>query len=402
MKITEIRTRLFEYRLERRRGDAHAPSGRTHQNGLLVELLTDSELVGLTVAAPSAGPAIASLSGAVIGRDPRQVRGIWQTMANRVFKAGNVGLMNDALSALDTAVWDLKGKIHGEPVWRLLGAGTNRVLAYASGGDMPLTIDQLVEFYTYMAGLGFAAAKLKIGLDIEEDARRLAAVRDAMARVLGRPPALMVDASEYWHPKQAVRRICRLEEEFDLTWVEEPVQRADYIGLATVSRHIKAPVAAGENLDNVMEFLPYVQNGSADIVQIGRGMGGLTGALQVAELANGHGLPVIGSDSVGKHFAHLAAALSNHMMIEVHDAHVEEPMIIADNRIEDGHVVLGDSPGLGLTIDRDRLERYGVSALRTRSGYGWAGRRAGAGLIEVPASAEEKRVGAIPPGEELV
>jgi L-alanine-DL-glutamate epimerase-like enolase superfamily enzyme len=216
----------------------------------------------------------------------------------------------------------------------------------------------------------------------------------------GRKPDLMVDASEYWHPKQAVRRITRLEEEFDLTWVEEPVQRTDYRGLATVSEHIRSPVAAGENLKTVQEFQTYIEHRSADIIQVGRGMSGLTGAMQVANLAYAHGFPVIGSDSVAEHFAHVAAALPNHMILEVHDDEVEEPMVTADNWIEDGHVVLGESPGLGITIDRDVLEKHAVEKIRARSGYGWSVRRAGAGLMEVPATAEERRIGAMSPDED--
>src|SRR5690606_11576194 len=253
-------------------------------------------------------------------------------MVNLIFKSGNNGILNEALSVLDVALWDLKAKIYGEPLWRLLGAGTNRVMAYASGGDLPLNDEQLVAFYSHMARRGFRAAKLKIGLDIEEDARRLALVRDAMT-VDGKPPALMVDASEYWHAKQAVRRIARLEEEFDLTWVEEPVQRADYRGLAKVSSHIRAPVCAGENLKNVLEFQTYIEHGSVNIVQVGRLMSGLTGAMQVANLAYANGLPCAGSDSEGRIFAHVAAALPNHMILECHDDEIEEPMIKADNWI---------------------------------------------------------------------
>jgi L-alanine-DL-glutamate epimerase-like enolase superfamily enzyme len=339
---------------------------------------------------------IGRLKRVVIGTDPRQNVGLWQTMTNLLFKSGNAGIMNEALAALDVALWDLKAKAYGEPLWRLLGARTNRVLGYASGGDMPLTEDQLEVFYSHMASLGFRAAKLKIGLDIEEDAQRLARVRKVMT-VKGKPPALMVDCSEYWHAKQAVRRISRLEQEFDFTWVEEPVQRADYRGLATVSQHIKAPVAAGENLKTVLDFQSYIEHGSVDIVQIGRHMSGFTGAMQVANLAYANGLPCIGSDSEAKIFAHVAAALPNHMILEMHDDEVEEPMITADNHIEDGHVVLGDSPGLGITIDYDVLKAHTVEAVRTaRSGSGWAGRRAGAGLMEVPATAEEKRIGALP------
>lgn len=401
MKITEIRTQTYEYRLRRRRGDAHAPSGRTHQHGAVVEILTDTEHRGIAIGSINAVHGIGRLQRVLIGADPRQNAGLWLAMVNLIFKSGNNGILNEALSVLDVALWDLKAKIYGEPLWRLLGAGTNRVMAYASGGDMPLNDEQLVAFYSHMASRGFRAAKLKIGLDIEEDARRLALVRDAMT-VDGKPPALMVDASEYWHAKQAVRRIARLEEEFDLTWVEEPVQRADYRGLAKVSSHIRAPVCAGENLKNVLEFQTYIEHGSVDIVQVGRLMSGLTGAMQVANLAYANGLPCAGSDSEGRIFAHVAAALPNHMILECHDDEIEEPMIKADNWIEDGHVVLGESPGLGLTIDYDVLAAHAVDQPRgRRSGAGWAGRRAGAGLWEVPATEEERRIGALPTdGEE--
>src|SRR5690606_8530005 len=95
--------------------------------------------------------------------------------------------------------------------------------------------------------------------------------------------------------------------------------------------------------------------------------------------------------------AHLAAALPNHMMIEVHDDQTEEPVFDADNRIEDGYVVLGDRPGLGLEVLRDQLEAHSVAALAPGSGVGIKGRRAGAGRLEFPASEEEKRIGASGP-----
>ncbi|MBJ3784987.1 mandelate racemase/muconate lactonizing enzyme family protein [Devosia sediminis] len=398
MKITDIRTQTFEYPIKRRRGDAHDPAGRTHQNGALVEILTDTDHRGIAIGSVNSVYAIGRLKRVLIGADPRQNTGLWQAMVGVIFKGGNNGLMSEGLSALDMALWDLKAKSYGEPLWRLLGARTNRVLGYASGGDMPLDDAQLAAFYGHMASLGFRAAKLKVGLDIEEDAHRLALVRDVMT-VNGKPPALMIDASEYWSAKQAVRRIARLEQDFDLTWVEEPVQRADYRGLAKVSSHIKAPVCAGENLKNVLEFQSYIEHGSADIVQVGRMMGGFTGAMQVGNLAYANGLPCAGSDSEGKVFAHVAAALPNHMILEVHDDEVEEPMLKADNWIEDGHVVLGDSPGLGLSVDYDLLKQYAVEAVRpVRSGYGWAGRRPGAGLMEVPATDEERRIAALPAG----
>jgi L-alanine-DL-glutamate epimerase-like enolase superfamily enzyme len=317
-------------------------------------------------------------------------------MAVRLFKPGNVGAMNDALSALDIALWDLKAKAYEEPLWRLLGASEPRVMAYASGGDMPLSDEQLADFYSYMYGLGFRAGKLKVGLDIDDDLRRIGIMQDSLGGAKNRP-ALMVDGSEYWFAKQAVRRVTEMERNFDLTWVEEPVSRFDHIGLRTVKRHIRSPLAAGENLDNLMQFTPYIAHECVDIVQINWWTSGITGALQVADLAYAHGLPVTVGYSPGKLMAHVAAALPNHMMIEVHDDQTEEPIFDADNWIEDGHVVLGDRPGIGLDVLRDMLEAHKVTALTPGSGVGNRGRRAGAGRLEVPATQEEKRVGASGP-----
>lgn len=393
MKITEVSTLLFEYPTHRRRGDAHAPAGRSRQNGLLVEVHTDEGLSGVAIGQAPGEASVHRLKGSLLGQDPRRVRGLWQKLVDRVFKGGNVGLVNDAIGALDVALWDLKAKACGEPLWRLLGAAEPRARGYASGGDMPLSDEQLRDFYLHMAGLGFRAGKLKVGLDIDDDIRRIGIMQEALGGAAARPQ-LMVDASEYWAAKQAVRRISELERHFDLTWVEEPVQRQDYVGLRTVSRHVRSPVAAGENLDNVLQFLPYVEQGGVDVLQANWTMSGITGALQVAELAYGHGLPVTVGDSAGMFMAHVAAALPHHMMLEVHDDLTEEPGVVSAQRIEDGWVVLGDAPGIGLSIDHDVLAAYAVDQPSPGSGSNPFGRRAGAGTIEVPATAREKAEGA--------
>lgn len=392
MKITGIETQLFEYPTSRRRGDAHAPSGRTRQNGILVEILTDSELSGVGMGMPHTEDAIRRLGSTLFGKDPRSAGGLWKTLADRAFKGGVVGLTNKAISALDVALWDLKAKCYDEPLWRLLGATTPRVRAYASGGDMPLSDSQLSDFYGHMAGLGFRAGKLKIGLDIDDDLRRIGIMKEALGGAAARP-ALMVDASEYWSAKQAVRRITELERHFDLTWVEEPVARADYVGLRTVTEHVRSPIAAGENLDNVHQFLPYVDQRAVDVIQCSWWHSGITGALQVAYLAHGHALPVTVGYSPGKLMAHVAASLPNHMILEIHDSGMEEPVWVSDHVIDDGHIVLSEKPGLGLEVDRAALDAHAVETLQPGSGPNPFGRRAGAGLMEVPATDEEKRIG---------
>ncbi len=278
MRITGIRTQLFEIDLARPLGDANAPRGRTRAAALALMIDSDKDLTGVMVASPSAGPVIDSLRGVLIGRDPRRVRGLWGAMVGRVFKSGNVGVTADAIGSLDIALWDLKAKAAGEPLWRLLGAAGPRVKAYASGIDMPLDDEQLKTFYQGMAARGICGGKLKVGLDAQADRRRLRIMRDALAES-GKTPLLAIDSNEYWSPKQAIRRIRALEEEFDIAWCEEPARRWDYRGLRRVSQSVRAAVATGENLSSVADFLPLVEQEAVDIVQVGARTSGITGAM---------------------------------------------------------------------------------------------------------------------------
>ena len=176
-------------------------------------------------------------------------------------------MVGSAIAALDCALWDLRAKHNGLPLWRELGGSSNRVAAYASGLDMPLSDVALRTYYRDMAGhYGITAGKLKVGRDPDRDLERLAIVRDAI--IEGSPgarPSLMIDANEFWTVKQAVRRISDIERHFDLVWAEEPVRRDDHRGLARVSQAIRASVATGENLSSIAEFVPLFLNGSADV-----------------------------------------------------------------------------------------------------------------------------------------
>ncbi len=121
MKITGVRTQLFEFEMSRRMGDANSPQGRGRGAGLAVFVETDSGPTGVTVGNPGARSAIDSLSSLLIGKDPRGVRGLWKRMVDKVFKGGNEGSANDAISNLDVALWDLKAK--PSPYDRRRGAG---------------------------------------------------------------------------------------------------------------------------------------------------------------------------------------------------------------------------------------------------------------------------------------
>src|SRR6185503_6426284 len=134
--------------------------------------------------------------------------------------------------------------------------------------------------------------KLKGGLDIEDDVRRLTLVRDLLTDAAhGARPGLMLDVNEAWTRKQAVRHVREIERTLDLTWIEEPVRRWDAEGLAVVSRAVRASVATGENLTGVEQYRPLISAGAVDVVQVAA-VWGVTHFLRVCALANAYDLPV--------------------------------------------------------------------------------------------------------------
>lgn len=382
MKITGVRTKHYFFEMSRPLGDANLPQGSRAASGLAVFLDTDEGVSGVMPGNPGAEALIHRMAEELlVGQDPRGVRGLWKKMVDSVFKGNNRGLVSAALSNLDIALWDLKARLNDEPLWKTLGASSGRVKAYASGIDLCLSDDQITDFYSGLAARGVNAGKLKVGLDMEMDLRRLGLMRDALARS-GKRPLLMIDSNEYWSPKQAIRFISQIEEQFDLTWAEEPARRWDYRGLRQVSCGIRAAVATGENLNEISEFMPLIANEAVDIAQIGQGTSGITGALMVADMAYGFELPVSVMNCPGNFMAPLAAALPNHIMMEVVEAG-RAVCFTVDNTIEDGYIVLGDSPGLGIVFDEERLEELARQPAPSGPPVGGWGRRRGAALVQV-------------------
>jgi len=387
VKITGVRTKLYRFDLTRPIGDANSPVGWKSATHMAVYIDTDEGVSGVTLGSANARSHIHALvDNLLLGKDPHGVRGLWQLMVDRVFKVNNRGQVNDAISTIDVALWDLKARANNEPLWKTLGASTNKVKAYASGLDLPLSDEELRAFYEDMAAKGIYGGKLKVGLEPEADLRRLGIMRDALAKS-GQKPVLMIDSNEYWSPKQAIRHIRLFEEHFDLFWAEEPARRWDYRGLRKVSQQIRAAVASGENLDHVSEFMPLVAHEAVDVINLGRGCSGITGGFQVADLAYAFEIPVSAMNCPGNFMAHFAAALPNHIWMEVLNAGRTVGMTV-DTRIEDGWIVLGDSPGSGITFDEELIEKLAVAPSSAAETALPAGRRRGAGLYLVgPAEA---------------
>ena len=347
MRITGCRALTTLQRWGRPVGDVNGafPDGVVPVPLVLVD--TDEGVTGVGL-----GPHVelAAVFSAVEGEDPRGVAALYDRMLRRTFKAGHAGAVFGTIGAVDTALWDIKAQLAGEPLWRLLGGRDRTVTAYASGLDMELPDDELVAVHRTYAERGVRAAKLKGGRDVDDDRRRLGLVRDVLRdHGAGARPGLMLDANESWTRKQAVRHVHELERTLDLIWVEEPVRRWDAEGLAVVGRGIRASVATGENLTGLEQFRPLLAAGAVDVVQTAA-VWGVTHFLRVAALAHAHDLPVspVGTTPLG--LLHAATAVPNHIASELQDL-VPPVGLSVDVEVEDGCFVLGDRPGAGIAVD---------------------------------------------------
>lgn len=325
--------------------------GITECRAVIVE--TDEGVEGVGLGQPVG---IDALFHALEGQDPRAVSSLYDDMHGQVFKVGHQGAIFGGIAALDMALWDIKAKLAGEPLWRLLGAKDRWVPGYASGLDFGLSDEALHSWYSTLAERGFSGGKLKGGMSLSTDLRRFGVMADALT-ASGREPALMFDANESWNLKEAVRYVSRLEEKIDLVWIEEPLRRWDAQGHARLSSSVKAAVATGENLTGLDQFWPLLHAGGADIVQTGAGWG-ITHFLRVAHAAHARNLPIspVGLTSMPA-VSHAAASVPNHMTAEVQA--LDYPIgIHMDEEFVDGGILLGNSPGAGITIDEAAISSH--------------------------------------------
>lgn len=387
MKVTGYRSLTTQHDWGRLIGDVNGvmPQPCTDVHVLILE--TDAGLEGVGLGAHGD---VDRVFGAVEGEDPRAVTALYDRMLGRVFKTGHAGATFGAVGAVDMALWDLKAKAAGEPLWRTLGARDRFVPGYASGLDIALDDDALVRLYERFVDRGFSAAKLKGGRDLDHDLRRLAVLRDVLRRNSAYP-ALMFDANESWNRSQAVRFVTALEREIDLTWVEEPVRRWDAAGLASVRRGVRAAVASGENLTGLEQYRPLLEADAIDIVQVGN-VWGVTHFLRVAAVAHSRDLPISPVAYHANPLAHAAAAVPNHLACEVQD--LTPPIgLDVDQEFADGGIVLGDRPGLGISVDEKRIHAVHV-ATPPAAVAGPHVRPDRAGLRLVPDSRQDERSGA--------
>ena len=371
MKITGFRVENYTMQMDRPIADSNYPAGDDLMPSSLLWIETDEGVSGI---APGGGD-VERFFHLLEGQDPREVVGLWRRMVDYVHKGGLVAV-GGPISSIDIALWDLKAKLAEEPLWQTFGALEGRTKAYASGIGYCLSDEDLFAFYRRMAERGVDGGKLKIGLDVTADLKRIGIMRDALS-VASTRPQLMIDVNEYWSPKQAVRFMHEIEKHYDITWIEEPARRWDYEGLSQVSRQVKAAVATAENLKSIGEVYPLIHNQAVDIINVSTATLGFTGCRQVAHLAYAYELPVSMMNCQANYMAHLAAALPNHLSMEVVDPG-REHCLDFDNHIEEGFIVLGDKPGLGIEVNEQKLRALQENPPARKSNFPFA-RREGAG-----------------------
>jgi L-alanine-DL-glutamate epimerase-like enolase superfamily enzyme len=287
----------------------------------------------------------------LLGKEPEYIEKIWQEMWWHLHFVGRGGIASFAMSAVDTALWDLNARLADQPLWRFLGGHSNEVQVYAGGIDLMYSTDQLCEQTQKNLDKGFRAIKMKVGrANVREDRDRIAAVRE----IVGPGFPLMVDANMGWSVEQAIEA-SRIFAEFDLFWLEEPVIPDDIEGHARVAREGKLPIATGENLHTLYEFQKMIDHGDISFAQPDvANIGGITTWMKVADLASNHGLPV-SSHGVHDLHVHLLAAVPNASFLEVHgfglEKYIRHPM-----QIKDGVTHAPERPGHGIEFDWEALK----------------------------------------------
>lgn len=280
------------------------------------------------------------------GHDADRIEWLWNHVWWATHYGGRGGPTVLALSAFDMALWDLKAKRAGAPLWRLLGGNADKVSCYAGGIDLDLPLDDLLKQTDGNLAKGFRAIKMKVGrANLAEDVERIKAMREH----LGDGFPLMVDANMKWTQDQAIRA-ARAFQPFDLTWLEEPIVPDDMAGHARVAREGGIPIATGENLRTLWDFRHLIASGGAswpepDVTNCG----GITPFMKICHLAEAFNLPVT---SHGAHdvTVHLLAATPNGQFLEAHgfglEQYIEEPM-----QIQDGMAIAPERPGHGISFD---------------------------------------------------
>ncbi len=386
MKITELKIHVLKCPLDQ--PFAFSQGWVRQRCATLLEVFTDTGISGWGEAfaqglePPEIAAAVIThaLQPLVIGADPLDTEVLWHRMYHQTRDYGRKGSVIAAISAVDTALWDIAGKFHGLPIHKLLGgAFRERVQPYATGfyrisgqGEAQRLADEALRHLD----AGFSLMKVKLGYGVDDDIACMHAIGKALQgkTLRGKPVRLMVDTNHAYGRADALRLGHALAE-FDLRWYEEPVVPEDLQGYVEVRRKLSMPIAGGENEHTLYGFRELLGAGCVDVAQPDIGScGGITAGRHIVALAQAHGVqvnPHVWGSAIAQ-----AAALQFIAAVPVahHSLFAQEPVLEYDRsshpfrqqlitqplQLTDGWVDVPCGPGLGVEVDRSVLEAFRV------------------------------------------
>jgi L-alanine-DL-glutamate epimerase-like enolase superfamily enzyme len=362
MKITHVTTRVLRTPADNPLV-VGLPAPTDTREFVILELGTDQGLVGLGLTffggalTPALKAAVDSLAGLIVGDDPTQVEAVTAKCRRAAGSSGPGGIFALALSAVDIACWDLKGKALGRSVCSLLGGLRDRVPTYASGALMrPHSLDYLAKAGPRLRDMGFRQMKMQCGSEptLGASIERVRVMREA----IGPDVDLMCDINQLWSVNQAIE-VGRRIEPYQLFWLEDPTAHDDYPGLARIADALGTPIAAGEYHYGIVPFRHLLEARSIDIVMIDLlRVGGITQWMKVAGMAEAFNLPVV-SHLIPEFHVHLVAAIPNGLTVEYMPWTLR--LFEETPALDKGHLVVPSRPGLGLAFDQDAIKRYQVA-----------------------------------------
>lgn len=338
----------------------------THRLTTLIRVHTDSGLTGIgsIYTHPSLAYLIVrdQLAPLLQGEDPTEIESLWEKMYGLTLWYGRKGVAMTTLGGIDTALWDLRGKIEGKPVWQLLGGERQTCPAYASGLLWRDPEELAKEAVGYIEQ-GYRRVKMRLARSEAYDTGAVRAVRQA----IGENNDIMVDASMRYEPELA-KRMGKFFEEQQIFWYEEPFAPDDIDAYADLRQQINIPIAGGENEFGLQGFREMIRAGALDIAQPDASRcGGISETWKVARMAQQNGLGVAThswSDAVAiVANAHVVSAMPNGITVEIDqmtNPFIEE-LLGEPLQIQSGQLQLSRAPGLGIELDMSVVDRYRIS-----------------------------------------